>query len=65
MTEKSCDTCLHRCMDMDLDPYCYHPELGKTNRFGLILSRNRVEVCNGSEGEKPYLLWEKDTRRDP
>lgn len=59
--KKGCDTCLNRCMDMDMDPYCAAPKVRLTYRYGLSLSRNAIPECKAVEGK--YELWEKDTRR--
>jgi hypothetical protein len=52
-SEKTCLNCLHRCMDMDMDPYCS----AVNQPWGLVLRQGKPEDC-GSESK----LWEKDTR---
>lgn len=32
--EKYCRDCAHCAMDMDMEPYCSHPDVLKTNSFG-------------------------------
>ena len=56
--ERSCLTCGNRCMDMDMEPYCYADEVREKHRFGLALYRGVPSEC-GPERK----LWEKDTRR--
>lgn len=55
--EKQCNNCVHRCMDMDLEPYC----AAVNKPFGQTLTRPRPRQCAGASGTV-YLLWEKDTR---
>lgn len=57
--EKTCGTCIHRCMDMTMDPYCAAPEILKDWPLGKNLCRGRPEQC-GTEGK----LWALDTRRE-
>lgn len=53
MIEKRCGNCLHRCMDMDLDPYC-----SQVNKpYGRVLRTVPTECC--IEERK---LWNMDTR---
>lgn len=59
VSEKTCGTCLHRCMDMTMDPYCAAPEILKDWPLGKNLCRGRPEQC-GPEGK----LWVLDTRRE-
>ena len=51
--EKQCSNCLHRCMDMDMDPYC----AAVNKPHGQVLFRGHPTAC----GPK-YKLWEQDTR---
>ncbi len=50
--EKSCQTCLNRCMDMDLAPFF----VAVNQPWGRVLWRGRPEEC-GPE----FKLWKKDT----
>jgi hypothetical protein len=52
--EKDCSNCLHRCMDMSMDPYCS----AVNTPFGISLFSGKPKAC-GPESK----LWEKDTRR--
>ncbi len=58
--EKSCLTCGNRCMDMDLEPYCYATSIRHDFPNGKYLSRGRPELC-GADGR----LWKIDTRIRP
>jgi hypothetical protein len=53
MSERDCNGCGNRCMDMDMDPYC-----AAVNRpWGRVLHRGKPKEC-GPESK----LWEADTR---
>jgi hypothetical protein len=56
-TPVGCDTCINKCMDMDMDPYC----VAVNKPYGSVLTRPRPKECAGESG-KEYKLWEKDTR---
>ena len=40
-----CSTCKHCSMDMDMDPFCTHPEVARYHRWGLNLSKAISEFC--------------------
>lgn len=52
--ERSCNTCLNKCMGMDMDPYC----AAVNKPWGQTLTRPRPAEC-GPE----YKLWVLYTRR--
>lgn len=58
--KRDCSTCLNRCMDMDLDPYCAADEVLKKHPFGLALYRGVPAECL-KEGVR--TLWQEDSRR--
>src|SRR5262245_23451339 len=33
--ERTCHTCKHRCMDMEMEPYCASPKVLEKHRWGL------------------------------
>ena len=47
-TEKDCFKCEHCGMDMDMDPYCAHPEVTKKHKYGLVLHQVS-EFCSAPE----------------
>ena len=55
----SCNSCLHRCMDMDMDPYCACPAVTDKHPYGLVLHRGAPSECLK---EGVYTQYEKDTR---
>ena len=57
--EKSCNTCIHRCMDMDLDPYCAAPAVLEKHPYGLVLHRGTPPECL-KDGVR--TAWVKDVR---
>lgn len=52
--KKDCDTCINKCMDMDMDIYC----AAVNQPWGRVLYRGKPEEC-GPESK----LWQIDTRR--
>lgn len=57
--KKDCSTCVYRCMDMDLEPYCGAPKVREKHPYGLVLYSGAPQECL-VEGE--HTLWEKDFR---
>ena len=60
--EKSCNTCQYSGMDMDMEPYCAHPEVLKTMPHGQILSSLAAPTRPGRECEG-LKLWELRVRK--
>lgn len=55
MSEKNCRNCKWSGMDMDMDPYCIHPNVAKEHPYGLVLHNPKIgKFC---EREK-LPLWE-------
>ena len=52
---KDCNSCVNRCMDMDMDPYC----AAVNKPWGRVLFRGTPNECLK---EGVHTLWEKDTR---
>jgi len=40
-----CSTCRHCAMDMDMDPFCVHPEVKKYHPWGLNLNKAISTFC--------------------
>jgi predicted metal-binding protein len=40
-----CSTCKHCSMDMEMDPFCTHPEVARYHRWGLNLNKAVSEFC--------------------
>ncbi len=59
--DNNCHTCLHRCMDMGMDPYCSHPIVLKRMPYGRALYTGTPEECREPKSDD-YRLWEKDVR---
>lgn len=57
--EKNCRSCLYRCMDMDLQPYCDNDEVRKRMPYGQALHIGTPKECLK---DGVHTLWEKDTR---
>ena len=57
MREKTCMTCKHSGMDMDMDPYCAHPEVLKRMPYGQSLASPSAPTRSGRECDE-YKLWE-------
>ena len=55
----ACSGCKYCGMDMDMDPYCSHPNVLKKHPYGLVIRTAITSFC--LDGEK-LSLWEK---RDP
>jgi len=50
MDQRICQNCDYSGMDMDMDPYCAHPEVLKKHPYGLVLhSRKIAEFCPSPE----------------
>lgn len=56
--KKTCETCEHRCMDMD-DTYCAEPTV--SGQFGISLARN-PPPC---KKKGVYTLWKKRSETPP
>lgn len=63
MTEvkKDCNNCRYSGMDMDMEPYCVHPEVRKRMPYGQILSSLAAPTQPGRECEG-LKLWEPRER---
>jgi len=59
---KDCSSCLNRCMDMDMTPYCAAKQVLLRMPYGSALTRRRPIECAG-ENNAEHKLWELDTRR--
>lgn len=46
-------------MDMDLEPYCVHPEVLRRMPYGQILSSTASPTQEGSECGPNRKLWEE------
>jgi hypothetical protein len=55
--ERSCDQCKYCGMDMDMEPYCVHPQVLKRMPYGQILSSLAAPTRDGRECEG-LKLWE-------
>jgi hypothetical protein len=55
MNKRDCDTCVNKCMDMDMDPYC----AAVNKPWGRVLFRGIPEECGPTR-----KLWSIDTRRE-
>lgn len=53
-----CSTCKHCGMDMDMDPYCSHPDVLKIHQYGVSINVALQKVCIG------YKLREADPKRE-
>lgn len=56
--ERHCRNCKHSGMDMDLDPYCSHPDVLKEHPYGLVLFSS--EIAKFCEREKLPLFEERE-----
>lgn len=55
--ERRCHACRYCGMDMDMEPYCVHPEVLKRAKYGQILSSIAAPTAPGHECENKRL-WE-------
>ena len=55
--DKKCVTCNHSGMDMDMDPYCAHPEILKISKYGISLSSKSAPTRPGGLCHE-HKLWE-------
>lgn len=46
---RNCTECRYCGMDMDMDPYCAHPEVLKTNRWGSSVNVVRGAPLRGDD----------------
>lgn len=59
MTKRECRDCKYCGMDMDMEPYCVHPEVLKRMPFGQILSSIAAPTIEGKECGPSKKLWEE------
>lgn len=59
MTKRECRDCKYCGMDMDMEPYCVHPEVLKRAPYGQILSSIAAPTVKGNECEPDLKLWEE------
>lgn len=52
----ACSGCKHCAMDMDMDPFCTHPNVIKKHPIGLNISSAIKEFCLDGHD---LSLWEK------
>lgn len=63
MTDNKCDTCQYCGMDMDMDPYCSHPEVLKRMPYGQTLCSLDAPTRKGKECGPDRKLWKiRETR---
>lgn len=57
--QKKCMDCKHSGMDMDMQPYCAHPEVCKRMPYGQILASLASPTRDGNECGPDRRLWEQ------
>ena len=47
INKKECYKCKYSGMDMDMDPYCFHPNTQINFPYGLVLKSPKInDICN-------------------
>ena len=56
--ERTCRSCLHSGMDMEMEPYCAHPVVLGDHPHGLRLSGLSAPTRSDGKCTPNHILWE-------
>lgn len=54
-----CSSCKHCAMDMEMDPYCVHPNVVVYHRYGVNISKAIADFCG--DGDNLKLREKRET----